>query len=326
MTSPPYAGQPGAASLSPSEPPAVDVAGEITDHRGEPRRPDRELFGMPPPEIGRVLSAESTLPPGKDALPLPVRLLIVLLAGAAVYGAVWYLTQGMRPTDRETLRLLLGGGGAVAAAVLAGYLSGFRHRCTYVGTDGVAQFELRGGRDRQPSARVLRFADAAEVRASQTRQFVNGIYTGTEYDYRWTDASGRDLLRLKGTHRGKNGPPKAGSAFHFASAAEVAWSIHYLDRAQEQLEREGSIAFRVDKRRVVRVGPGFMEFHFGDEPVRVTVEEIANVTLGDGLFSFVHKDARWYRSAGKYRFQYGQMANGKVFFLALDKLTGYRWE
>jgi hypothetical protein len=172
---------------------------------------------------------------------------------------------------------------------------------------------------------VLRFVDAAELRASQTRQFVNGVYAGTEYDFRWSDASGRELLRLKGTHRGKDGTPKPGDAFHFAAAAEVAWSVHYLERAQAQLEKEGSIAFRVDGRRVVRVGPGFMEFHFGDEPVRVAAEEMGDIGLGDGQFSFKHKDAKWYRSAGKYRFQYGAMANGKVFFLVMDKLMGVRW-
>jgi len=77
--------------------------------------------------------------------------------------------------------------------------------------------------------------------------------------------------------------------------------------------------------RVVRVGPGFMEFHFGGEPVRVTREEIGAVSLAGGQFSFKHKDAKWYRSAGKFNFPYGQMANGKVFFLVLEKLMGYRW-
>jgi len=80
------------------------------------------------------------------------------------------------------------------------------------------------------------------------------------------------------------------------------------------------IAFRVDAagKRVVRVGPGFLEFHFGDGPVRVTGEEMGKVSLDQGHFSILHKDAKWYRSAGKYRFQYGAMANGK-------ELMGLRW-
>lgn len=94
---------------------------------------------------------------------------------------------------------------------------------------------------------------------------------------------------------------------------------------QHQLQAEGSIPFRVDGTRWLRVGPGFIEFHFGGEPARVTRDEIETVSLSNGQFSFKHKDAKWYSRAGKYSFAYGQMANAKVFLLALDKLLGYRW-
>lgn len=123
---------------------------------------------------------------------------------------------------------------------------------------------------------------------------------GTNYDYRWSDAAGRLLYRLNGTYRaGRKKLPKQGSAYNFALAAEMAWSNHFLSRAQAHLESEGSIPFRIDAHKVVRVGPGFLEFHFGEQPQRVTKEEIASVSLGNGQFSFKHKDARWFsRSAG----------------------------
>ena len=254
-----------------------------------------------------------------------MRLLLVVPPGILAAGGMHLLIAHFSPGEEDALlpfSALLG----VVVVLVAWYFTRFAPRCTYVGEDGMATLTLRGRRDAQPSAKVLRFADAAELRASQTRHYLNCVYTGTEYDYRWQDPTGRALLRLKGKYMGQNRPPKAGSPFHFAAAAEVAWCVHYLARAQEQLEREGSIAFRVDSRRVVRVGPGFMEFHFGGEPVRVTQEEIREVSLGNGQFSFVHKDAKWYRSAGKYRFEYGNMANGKVFFLVLEKLMGYSWE
>ena len=40
-----------------------------------------------------------------------------------------------------------------------------------------------------------------------------------------------------------------------------------------------------------------------------------------GQFRIVHKDAKWFSRAGKFGFDYGRMANGKVFFL-----MGYRWD
>ena len=177
-----------------------------------------------------------------------------------------------------------------------------------------------------PKVEIVRFADAAELRAKQVRQHYNGVYVGTRYDYRWTDADGRSLLRLKGSYRaGKKKRPKAGSPFHFARAAEIAWSNSFLDRAQASLKAEGSIPFRVDKKRWVRVGPGFLEFHFGDEPVRVEKAEIAKVTLGNGVFAFQHTDAKWFSRSGKFSFNYGAMGNAQVFLFALDKLMGYRW-
>ena len=44
------------------------------------------------------------------------------------------------------------------------------------------------------------------------------------------------------------------------------------------------------------------------------------------MFQFKHKDAKWYKLSGKYSFQYGSMANAKVFLLALEKLVGYQWK
>ena len=332
MTSPQYAAGTAAAATPTAPPPpplpvAVAVATEIPDHRGEPRLPHLELFGMPPPEIGRILSVESTLKAGGRVYPTWLRPVLVVVVGIAVLVAVMYLWPTPRRGQRDNATLV-----ALVAGCLAGAVTwyaarhSFGQRCSYVGEHGVALFELRRGRSSPPRASVLLFAHAVELRAKQVRQFVNGVYSGTEYDYRWTDPAGRLLLKLRGRYMGKDKPPKPGDPFHFASAAEIAWSNHYLARAASELEQTGAISFRVDGKRFVRVGPGFIEFHnFGGETVRVTKDEIAKVTLGGGTFAFVHKDAKWYRSAGKYKFQYGQMANGKVFFLALDKLMGYRW-
>ena len=201
----------------------------------------------------------------------------------------------------------------------------FKGTCSYVGQHGVARAFIEKNPAAPPQTDLLLFAQATELHASQTRHFVNGMYTGTLYEYTWNDASGTRLYRLKGKYQGKKKPPKPGDPFHFARAAEMAWSQHFLS-AEEHLKTEGSIPFRVDRDRWVRVGRGFMEFHFDSNPVVVTKEEIAKVTLGGGRFAFKHKDATWLSREGKYNFKYGAMANGQVFLLALDRLMGYRWK
>lgn len=296
----------------------------IPGHNGEPRPKPADFFAPPPPELGQILSAESTLPAGKREIPLLLRLAIAGIIAAVVWGgAAWAI--GTSPQWRElapTLAVLI----ALVVGGLVLYFIRFSHTCTYVGRNGAARFRLRGSRSRAAKEYTLLFNQAAELRASQVRQHYNGVYVGTNYDYRWSDPAGRLLYRLNGTyHARKKKRPKRTSGYNFALASELAWSSHYLARAQAQLEAEGSIPFRIDNRRVVRVGPGFLEFHFGDQPERITREDIASVSLGNGQFSFKHKDARWFSRAGKYSFAYGRMANGRVFLLAPEKLMGYRW-
>jgi hypothetical protein len=296
----------------------------VPDHRGQPRPAEFDLFADPPAAIGAVLSAESTLKKGRQEMSTPLRALIAVIPAAAVAGVVLrYAYEAVAPV--RAVPTTVAAVFFVAIAGTAMYLTRFAHRCTYVGEDGLFKAELKGRRDARPTTEMMLFRDVAALKAPQTRHYHNGIYTGTNYEFRWIDAAGLRRFRLSGTHRGQHGPPKAFDAFHFAAAAEIAWSIHYLARAQAQLEREGSIAFPVDSKRTVRVGPGFLEFHFGDEPVRFRAEEIGSVSLNDGSFSFKHRDAKWFSRVGKFSFQYGQMANGKVFFLALEKLMGYRW-
>lgn len=46
---------------------------------------------------------------------------------------------------------------------------------------------------------------------------------------------------------------------------------------------------------------------------------------GQGQFHIHHKDARWFSSKGKFNFSYATMANARLFLLAMEKLTGYRF-
>jgi hypothetical protein len=297
---------------------------ELPDHSGQPRTTEAEFFAEPPAEIGKVRSAESTLRPGGHPMSWGARLLIGAVAGAALFYGCQWAAHGASPADRRTFELagIAVGLGALGTCLL---LTRFKVRCTYVGEQGTADFFLKGRREAKPAAQVLLFANAQELRTKQTRHYVNGIYTGTNYDYAWSDAAGKRLWRKQGTYRQNKKGLKAGEPFRFLQAAEIAWSVHYLERADQVLKKEGSIPFPIDKRRLVRVGPGFLEFYFGGEPVRLTRDDIASVSLGNGVFQFKHKDAKWYSLSGKYSFPYGEMANARVFLLALDKLMGYAW-
>jgi len=312
---------------SPTQVASARTPDQVPDHSGQPRRVPVEFFAPPPPEIGTLVSADSTLAKGRTPMSPATRWLIAAIVGGVPLLLMLWLASTMTRSakaDRTFVRVV----GVVVGLglfLLVMLLTRFKAVCTYVGEKGAARFSVKGSPSARPRYELLVFSQASEVHTKQTRVIRNGSYSGTFYDYWWAGPQGRMLFRLNGRHTGNQGPPRQGDPWHFAHAAEVGFTSQYLDTVQQQLQTEGSIPFRVDHARWLRVGPGFLEFHFGGEPARVNRDDIASVSLDNGQFSFKHKDAKWYSSQGKYSFAYGQMANAKVFLLALDKLLGYRW-
>lgn len=294
---------------------------EITTHADTPIDADVEFFCPPPAEIGQVTSAFSNLRQSQQPRPMPMRLALAVAIGVVPAALPFFLMPENLDPVRSGLAALL-----LAVGVLIGWFClGFNHKCSYVGQDGVARYTCSGVRETISKAELLLFAQAAEVRTAQTRQFTNGVYTGTSYDFRWTGPAGQVLLRLKGTYRSKEGNPKPKDAFHFARAAEIAWSQFLLDRIVEQLKQYGFVQFNIKGSDFVRIGSGFIEFFFRGQATRVLAGEIASLNLNQGQFSIKHKDARWFSSKGKFNFPYGEMANARLFILCLDKLLGYRF-
>jgi hypothetical protein len=205
------------------------------------------------------------------------------------------------------------------------YFTRFSHRCSYVGQFGAARYMLRGSRTGHPKGEVLLFPQAVELRTRQVRQYMNGVYTGTTYDFTWTDPNGRRVFRLSGNHRGGKGLPKPKDPYHFALATELSWSQYLLGHLAGQLEQAGFVHFNIKPRQWVRVGPGFFDFCLNQEVQRITTPEIKAISLAGGHFHIAHKDARWFSRRGKFSFDYPNMANARLFLLAVEKLIGYRF-
>ena len=293
---------------------------------------DRDFFAQPPPEIGQILSADSTLKLGKTGLPIwlvwSLRFgpILAILAFVIYRQHVLFGSTSANPipfiaTFFAGIMLIVG-----IPIWMIFKFTAYTHQCTYVGKNGISMSTLKGRRTGSVKTQHLLFPNSAEVHTASTSHTVNGIYSHTDYRYEWTNTQRASLFLIKGKFRSSKGTPKQGDLVYFARAADYAWSVYYLQYANQELQQTGAISFRVDSKRVVRVGQGFIEFHFGGEPVRVTKPEIAKVTLGGGTFAFKHVDAKWYSGGGKFNFKFGKMANGKVFMMALDTLMEYRWK
>jgi hypothetical protein len=100
-----------------------------------------------------------------------------------------------------------------------------------------------------------------------------------------------------------------------------------LDRALEELNTTGAIRFNIGRNNWIAIGGGFIDLHMDGKDARCTREEIAGISLNGGIFEIKRTDAKigWFSKTGVFSFGYGQMANSRLFILALDKLLGFRF-
>ncbi len=126
--------------------------------------------------------------------------------------------------------------------------------CSYVGETGAVRYRVVGKPGNPPKTEFIDFNTAADLRTAQTRNYYNGIYTGTTYSFTWTDAAGKKLLNLRGNYSSKVGTPKPTSPYHFARVAENAWSRFLIARAlMPNSPRMASSPFTISPQKIVIV-------------------------------------------------------------------------
>src|SRR2546423_14289652 len=118
------------------------ISESVPNHRGGLRSEDVIFFADPPPQIGRLRSAESTLGGGGIEMGVPLRL--ALAAGVAgvgyFFGSLW--TGGEMGGFRLVFFVFLifaAAGGAVILLVF----TGFQHTLSFVGGDGFGFIRLK---------------------------------------------------------------------------------------------------------------------------------------------------------------------------------------
>ncbi len=297
---------------------------EVRLHNGERIPVDSDFFHAPPSGLGEIVSAQSTLIESKHPLSMSVRMMLIVgVSGAVLFGVAAAVPLFAPGPDASTLGYFFGVLAALATLGCVIYFTRFKHTCNYVGKAGIAEYRLSGSRDASPKAKVLLFEDCYDVTTWQLRQYVNGVYSGTQYKHIWRDAEGDELFALKGSFRSEQGTPKAVSPFWFAIAAEGHWNEFAFDRMVKDFESQGHLDFRVNRKDMVRVGPGFLELTFGGKTTRLTPEDIKTLSIANGSFTIHTKEARWFSSKGKFGFEYGGMGNAKLFLFSLERLAGY---
>jgi hypothetical protein len=297
----------------------------VKNHGGDVLPVDADFFVTAPAEIGPVLSAYSTLRQSVEPATLGFRLgvsFFAALIGGSIGLFIDYAAGVKDPFWSSLWPLGLGGVGFLIGMAA----THFKHTCSYVGRDGAAKFVCSGSREQLTTQEVFRFRDAVDLRTSQTLHYHNGSYQHTSYTYTWTDVGGRTRYVITGQHNSEAGTPPSTHAYHYARAAELAWTISLLGQIDRQIELSGSVNFNLRGGRWVRLGKGFVVLGLvhGGEPVEVSVEELARARVDKGVVSLRRIDAQegWFSSSGVYKFSYEELANAQLFFHLLEKLVG----
>jgi hypothetical protein len=297
--------------------------GGLKNHGGGNLSANADFFVAPPPEIGSVTSAYTTLRTDKKPKSVGTRLLLAIVfagLGAILGLSIDLFAQVRDPGWQVIWPVGLGG----LALVIAFAATGFKHTCTFVGQEGMAKFICSGNRDRLTTSDIFRFRDAAALRTGQVRRFVNGVYQGTNYTFTWSDTPGRKCYAVSGTYQSKEGNPHSADAYHYANAGEIAWSLYLLHQSLATVNASGSIYFGLTGGDWIRLGQGYMKMHFRGQQEDCTRNEISHMSLQQGTVVIKRIDAKegWFSSKGVYKFPYSSLSNARLFLLLMEKLVG----
>ncbi len=287
----------------------------VMNHSGAPLFPGRDYFAPPPPEIGEVVTAASSMPLNTKPKGFFSRVLL-----ASLIGSVPGVICSVFAPDFPLLWIIAFG----IPALITWFATRSRHTCSYVGKLGVAQFVSNGGRHQITKSEIFPFDEAEELRTTETRQYYNGIYTGTVYNYTWTDQNRKKRFQLKGTYRGENKPPKPKDPYHFATLAERVWTLYRLQQAVEKLNNWDKVEFRVGSKDSVSVGREFIELNLRGREERIEAEELGEVAVHGSTLKFKRIDAQEgiFKSTGVFSVDYSNMSNAQLFLIVLQSAMG----
>ncbi|MEO1352055.1 MAG: hypothetical protein AAFW84_25175 [Cyanobacteria bacterium J06635_15] len=310
--------------------PAWTPPENVRNHAGTPITPDQIFFAAPPATIGPVITAASSLSSEPKSRTLLQKFGSPFLAAVGIGFATWVVVfmvsftgLSISPALMTVIVLVV----AIAAGAWF-YYEGeiFRAECSYVGQLGIARYTLKGSPTANPTTMVMHFADAVDLRTTQTRTYKNGQYQYTSYRYVWKQRN-QPNQTLAGAHTSESGQPPVLHPYYLATSAEISWTQYLLKLANQDLAEKGYIEFPLQGNlQAVKVGNNFLEFvtKQGDSQ-RTAVADMQNVELRAGHFKFKHRDAKWWSGKGKYSFAYSNMPNAKLFLLCLQQLAGVRF-
>ncbi len=295
-----------------------DLEEVVYGHDGYPLRSAAIAIGDPSPELGQVLSADSTFDIVKPQRSALRRIIYGLILGF-ICGGWGLLVPYLQPGPRDNLMYTIGVFFMAIGLYLAWIKTRFEAETNYVGQWGIERCLVRGSPTTPPVRETLLFSNAAALRVVHTRLMLQTVlHTATQFEYTWTDAEQKKIFVIKGMFGAKESPLKQGHAWHFAQVTEAAWTDFVYNQMLEQYERHRCLEFSLEKGTSILVCDDYLEYRTPENALRIQAPDLETAELVDGWFTFAPRDEARFGNTGKIKFHYSKLANAQAFVRALE--------
>lgn len=289
----------------------------LASHNGQLLTEKCDFFVAPPPEIGTVVSAKTTLMIGEKEISMSNRFIIAFV--------LFFITFVLL-VSLPGLNFIM----AFFVSVLSWYFIQFDKECSYIGEEGVAIYKLQGNRAARPKEKLFCFKDSTALYSKVVDHYISKNYgyvryKTTEYRLCWY---GHQSLKyeMKGRYRKKKDVVPIDDLWHVAKAIEQSWNCYLQKMVPGQIREKGYIEFPIrGNLKSVRVGPQFIEFVFSSSSSqRVSVEEITQSTFNKGKFKFAYHLKQNTKKSKQHSFEYSAIGNAYFFIICLEHIAGIK--
>jgi hypothetical protein len=295
------------------------------DHTGAALEDDREFSEQAPSEIGRVLSAFSTMRRGDSPKFVKTSITMAqILCLPLILGSVLLWAFGQRLGDDALFAffgLVIFGGGAA----IYGLIQRRPHECSYVGERGLARFSSRPQKSDRPQFThgAYAFERFRVLYVEIGTQSYNGAYAGTTVSFLWRDGDGKLVFRSDASYLSLKDTPNRDNALHFGRAAEKAWTEWVLAKHREEFESSGKTGFPIETGGGIFVSRHGITVRQGKNETELSRDSIKGISVQSGQLCF-HRDGEKGGLFGKgpLTVSYAQVGNAQAFLrLASDVLN-----
>lgn len=193
----------------------------LVDHLGQVLSPEMVFFTSPPPEIGEIMSASSSMSIGKKILQRNKgykrkAFLVIATTAFLVFGL-------LAIADFVGLSLI-----AVIAIIIIGPIIALKtgyivHSCSFVGSDGFSLIQWDRHKQACKPSETFLFESATSFNSSMINGYYGPIYHSSIYSLMWKDVNGKRVWSKSIHFRRRKELPPFHSLYYFYQPAENAW-------------------------------------------------------------------------------------------------------